>query len=173
MTAHDVQGVLRTLELLKANGFAVTWIDAEGCVRFEAPAPPPDDVIARLDEHDQVIAMLYRPDSSGWSGLDYRRTYAEHLDARLLQGCDPAEAQAAAFRDIVGVWFDRDFAEAARFASPAWCAHCRAPKDVDNVLLPIGWGQRHVFVHDHCWEVWRAARRDKAMKTLAAYGITV
>ena len=42
------------------------------------------------------------------------------------------------------------------------CAHCRRK---DDRLIPMG-VRRHVWVHPHCWEAWRASLRDRARTAL-------
>jgi hypothetical protein len=71
----DVAGALKTLGLLREHGFTIDWVGAEGVVRFEAPTPPPDGVIAMLNVHQQAIAALMKPDWAGLSGLDWRAIY--------------------------------------------------------------------------------------------------
>jgi hypothetical protein len=166
----DIAGALKTLSLLRERGFTVTWIDAEALVRFEAPAPPPDDVMAALDAYEGQIAALMKPDAFGLSGVDYHKAYETRLEERLASGVDRADARAEAFRHALNLWLETEFDFTARFASPWSCAYCARSEGV-SVLLPIGWGNSHHWVHDHCYEAWRSARRAKAVEALTAYGI--
>jgi hypothetical protein len=49
------------------------------------------------------------------------------------------------------------------------CAYCGRPSES---LLPIGVGERHTWLHQACWEQWRADRRAKAIAELAEAGVT-
>ena len=39
------------------------------------------------------------------------------------------------------------------------------------LLLPIGVGARHAWLHDGCWALWREGRRKAAIEALAVMGI--
>jgi hypothetical protein len=166
----DVDVALSTLGLLRQHSFAADWIDAEGLVRFEAPTQPPDAVIAMLDAHQKTIAALMKPDASGFCGLDYYKLCRERFVELLACGADRDDARAQAFEGTLNLWLDREFERTARTSSLWSCAHCGRPEG-DTVLLPIGWGDSHHWLHDACYETWRAARRAKAVKALAQYEI--
>jgi hypothetical protein len=51
------------------------------------------------------------------------------------------------------------------------CAHCGRVETPGAVLLPIGVGVRHGWLHSGCWESWRERRRTEAIATLAEAGI--
>jgi hypothetical protein len=51
------------------------------------------------------------------------------------------------------------------------CAHCGGPETPDAVLKPIGWGERHAWLHSDCWTTWRARRRAEAIAALAQAGV--
>ena len=55
---------------------------------------------------------------------------------------------------------------------PNRCAHCGKPETLAAILLPIGWGARHAWLHDGCWSAWREKRRAEAIAQLAAMGVT-
>ena len=78
-----------------------------------------------------------------------------------------AEAERAAY-DIVVV----DFLNATHpDTDPNRCACCGRAETPSNILLPIGVGARHAWLHDDCWALWRAGRRRAAIEALAAMGI--
>jgi hypothetical protein len=129
----------------------MTWT-AEG-VAFEAPAAPPDEVIAAIDRHEPEINALYRPDGSGRSGIEWRALYARRL----------RERPDAAFENVTIEWLNRHHPG----TSPGHCAHCAK---AGGVLLPVGVGP-HAWIHDNCLDRWRAARRAQAIAALASYGI--
>jgi hypothetical protein len=51
------------------------------------------------------------------------------------------------------------------------CAHCGRPETPGAVLQSIGWGVRHAWLHNDCWEQWRAGRRARAEDELARLGV--
>jgi hypothetical protein len=51
------------------------------------------------------------------------------------------------------------------------CAYCSRSETPDAILLPIGVSERHAWLHDRCWEAWRARRREAAIRELAAMGV--
>jgi hypothetical protein len=192
----NVDVALSTLSLLRHHGFTVAWIDAEACVRFEAPTPPPDNVVATLDVHQQAIAALMKPDWTGLSGLEWRAIYEklarehvrsfrdqlanDHNDRLLLRVGRVAPLAAAtrakkrlrqfalaeAYEHVLTEWLNRHFATHGPHDS---CAHCSGSElHSGDPLLPIGVGP-HVWVHGRCWEAWRAARRANAIEALAEY----
>jgi hypothetical protein len=55
---------------------------------------------------------------------------------------------------------------------PNRCAHCGRDETPDAILLPIGVGGRHAWLHQDCWEPWRARRRARAIVELAEAGVT-
>ena len=158
----DVDAALSTLSLLRQHGFTVTWIDAEGMIRFEAPTTPPADVIAALDAHGQAIVALMKPDGTRFSGLDYRKVYDMRLEERLASGMGRDHAHTEAFEHALHVWLERDFELTARSASPSSCTYCGRPEG-DDVLVPIGVRDPHHWLHSACYEVLesRAAREGR------------
>jgi hypothetical protein len=46
------------------------------------------------------------------------------------------------------------------------CAHCGKRERPDAVLLPIGVGIRHTWLHRNCWVAWRIQRRAR-LKTIS------
>jgi hypothetical protein len=54
---------------------------------------------------------------------------------------------------------------------PNRCAHCGRLETKDLTLLPIGWGEKHTWLHSSCWGPWRELRQSEAIDQLAAVGI--
>jgi hypothetical protein len=160
-------GALLALRLLKAHDVAVKWT-GDG-VDFDAPTKPPDDVMAVLDAHEQAIVALMKPDWAGLSGMDWRANYYRRLRERLRCGAAREMAVVEAFQRVLTGWLNSHL----QATSPIRCAHCGRPEDAlyAGVLLPFGVGP-HAWVHSRCWEAWRAARRRKAIETLAGCGVT-
>ena len=187
---------LSTLSLLPQHGFAVAWIDAEACVRFEAPTTQPDNLLATLDVHQQAVAALMKPDWTGLSGLEWRAIYEKlacehvrsfrdqlangHNDRLLLRvgrvvpltAVTRAKkrlrqyALAEAHEHELTEWLNRHF---STDGPPNRCAHCSGSElHSGDPLLPFGVGPR-AWVHGRCWKAWRAARRQKAIEALAQY----
>jgi hypothetical protein len=50
----------------------------------------------------------------------------------------------------------------------AWCGQLETPAEI---LLPMGVGARHSWLHDCCWAEWREGRRAEAIAMLAGMGI--
>jgi hypothetical protein len=45
------------------------------------------------------------------------------------------------------------------------------PRTPDATLLPIGWGERHAWLHSGCLDPWRTQRRLTAEEELARLGV--
>jgi hypothetical protein len=89
--------------------------------------------------------------------------------ARVMQsrGLSRAEAERAAFETVLinrlnAIHPDTD---------PSRCAHCARPETPDATLLPVGWGERHAWLHDACWAPWRERRRAEAIAARAEAGV--
>lgn len=51
------------------------------------------------------------------------------------------------------------------------CAHCGKPQTPAAILLPIGAGERHAWLHRDCWGLWREQRRAETIAELAKAGV--
>jgi hypothetical protein len=101
----------------------------------------------------------------------------------LSPGCQAFEAEVARVMQIRGL--SRSEAEVVAFenaivahlnathpsSDPSRCAQCGKPETRDSVLLPIGAGNMHAWLHSDCWAPWRAERRAKAEDDLVRLGI--
>jgi hypothetical protein len=100
--------------------------------------------------------------------LDPHRFLAKRVWAFMqTKGIELPEAAREAFRHLVAEYSNATHPS----TDPMRCAQCDEPESANNVLLPIGAGIRHVWVHNNCWEAWRAARRARVIEELAAMGI--
>ena len=51
------------------------------------------------------------------------------------------------------------------------CAHCGKRETPDAILLPIGAGPRHAWLHQRCRDPWAEERRRAAVAELSGMGI--
>ena len=139
---------------------------AHGDLRLEADHEPPAEALDALRDHKEgVVAELRRiaAVAGEWRRIFERRVATVMRVRNLLRG----EAEQAAF-DIVLI----EFLDAAHPDTPSdRCAHCGKLEEPGATLQPIGLGVRHTWLHRHCWEPWRAARRVKAIVELTELGI--
>ena len=99
----------------------------------------------------------------------WRRRKAEKADSiTRLRGLPRPEAEHEAFEHVVVEYLN----ETHPNSDPTRCAHCRGPETQASPLLPIGWGDRHAWLHQRCWVPWRERRWTEAIAALAAMGIT-
>jgi hypothetical protein len=97
-----------------------------------------------------------------------RRFLAVRTEAIMKRrGLSRPEAEREAFSHLVVEFLNLTHPN----ADPARCAQCGGPGSQNDVLLPIGVGARHTWLHGHCWESWRARRRAEVEKELAQFGI--
>jgi hypothetical protein len=121
--------------------------------------PPPGAGARRLDD-------ILNPPPPPLPPL--RQTFEAEI-ARVMQirGLSRLEAERAAF-DIVLV----EFLNATHpDTNPNRCAYCGKPEAPDATLLPIGWSDRHAWLHPDCGAPWRADRRAKGIAALAEAGV--
>jgi hypothetical protein len=137
---------------------AVRLADLDPPPSQRAGDPPPGSGAVRLDD------FLNPPPPA----LPLLRQAFEAEVARVMQihGLSRPAAERAAFENAVvdhmnathpGTLSDR-------------CAHCSKFETPGRVLLPIGTGP-HAWLHNDCWEAWRADRRAKAIAALAEAGV--
>jgi hypothetical protein len=92
------------------------------------------------------------------------------LRSRLLGSCrsSAAEAEVTAFENAIVAHLNANHPDTPSDR----CAYCGRAETRDSILLPIGAGDRHVWLHSGCWTTWRARRRAEAIAMLAKAGIT-
>jgi hypothetical protein len=79
----------------------------------------------------------------------------------------PAEAEREAFAHVVVEYLDSKHANTDRTR----CVWCGKPEGGSDILLPIGVGVHHAWLHSICAEPWRARRREVAVAELATMKI--
>jgi hypothetical protein len=121
--------------------------------------PLPGSGAVRLD------ALLNAP----LAPLPPLRQAFEAAIARVMQirGLPRREAEQAAFDIVLAGLINATHPN----TPPDRCAHCGGPETPDATLLPIGWGERHAWLHSVCVESWRALRRATAIAELAEAGV--
>ena len=77
-----------------------------------------------------------------------------------------AEAEYAAYEILLTEFLNATHPD----TDPNCCACCSRAETPSNILLPIGVGAPHAWLHDDCWAL-RAGRRRVAIETLAGMGI--
>jgi hypothetical protein len=53
------------------------------------------------------------------------------------------------------------------------CAWCGQPEAGGAAVVPFGVGERHTWLHPHCWPAWHRRRRADALAALRSFGIPV
>ena len=111
---------------------------------------------------------LEAPDDPAADAHRWLRKFEDRtIVVQRVRNLPQAEAERVAF-DIVLV----EFLNATHpDTDPNRCACCGRAETPSNILLPIGVGARHAWLHHDCWALWRAGRRRVAIETLAAMGI--
>jgi hypothetical protein len=84
-----------------------------------------------------------------------------------IRGLPRPDAELAAFDFVLVKFLNATHSD----TDPDRCAHCSAPETPDATLLPIGWGERHAWLHSGCLDPWRAQRRLRAEEELARLGV--
>jgi hypothetical protein len=100
--------------------------------------------------------------------LPARRSFEAHVDTIMrMRGLPRLEAERTAFEITLVELLNTSHPDTPSDC----CAHCGRPETPDATLKPIGWGVRHAWLHDDCWEQWRTQRRIKAEDELARLGV--
>jgi hypothetical protein len=116
---------------------------------------------------------------------------SQHVTNAPRQGCDPAdwrayfdrrashyehganirrvEAEQLALNDAIQQWVSGNPAPASHPRSG--CVHCGLGDNPSDRLLPALTLDGHTWVHDQCWEDWRAERRRAAEVSLRDLGV--
>jgi hypothetical protein len=103
------------------------------------------------------------PEAASW-----RCFFEEKTDlAERVRGLTRPEAERAAFDIVLVEFLNRTHPG----TDPNRCAWCGKSETLDTILLPIGVGVRHAWLHSDCWAPWRERRRQAAIVTLAGIGI--
>jgi hypothetical protein len=84
-----------------------------------------------------------------------------------VRGLSRSAAEIAAFENTVVNHLNATFPDTLSDR----CAHCGKRETSDAILLPIGAGARHAWLHQLCRDPWADERRPAAVAELAAMGI--
>jgi hypothetical protein len=127
----------------------------------------PDESLVRLlrDNKPAVMDAILAAETPAGR---WRRLFAEKVDT-LMQflGLPRPEAEREASRHIVTEYSNKTHPN----TDPNRCAGCGKPETPGATLLPIGWGERHAWLHSLCVESWHQKRREQAVARLAVMGI--
>jgi hypothetical protein len=136
-----------------------------GKLRVYSEGEPDESLVRLLRDNKQAVMdaiLAAETESNRW-----RRVIAEKIETVMtIRGLPRPDAEREAF-DIVLV----EFLNATHpDTDPNLCARC-GPETSDATLLPIGWGERHAWLHSGCLDPWRAQRRLRAEEELARLGV--
>ena len=120
--------------------------------------------VERLRARDNKQAILAaETESDRW-----RRVLAEKVETIMQpRGLTRPDAKCEAFQPVPIEYLN----ETHPNSDPTRCAHRGRAETPDATLKPIGWGERHAWLHSDCWAPWRAQRRVKAEDDLARLGV--
>ena len=118
----------------------------------------------------QIIQSLFpdgfgaeTPEAASWECF-----FEEKIElVERVRGLPRLEAQRVAFRVVLVEFLNRTYPNTPSDR----CACCGRPETPGGVLLPIGLGARHAWLHQSCRDPWAEARRKAAVETLAGIGI--
>jgi hypothetical protein len=103
------------------------------------------------------------PEAASW-----RCFFEEKRDlVERVRGLSRPEAERVAFQIVLVEFLNRTYPDTPSDR----CAWCDRPETRDSILLPIGVGARHAWLHSGCWTLWRERRRAEAIARLAEAGI--
>jgi hypothetical protein len=132
------------------------------------PSAMPESIVRDLARHKmEVIELLgrRRPPSNAedWFALFHERAAVLEFDGGLTR----SEAEARALEHCLVEWLNQ-----YPSSSPAGhCAWCGNPESTDAAIVPFGVGERHAWLHPHCWPAWHRRRRADALAALRRFGL--
>jgi hypothetical protein len=130
----------------------------------------PESIVRDLARHKaEVIELLGRGRSpfnpEEWLALFHERAAILEFDRGLTR----PEAEARALERCLVEWLNQHPA-----SSPAdHCAWCGNAESVCAAVVPFGIGERHTWLHPHCWPAWHRRRRATALAALSLIGVPV
>jgi hypothetical protein len=100
---------MSALEALVAARHAGINIKTDGGhLVLEAPAPPPAELLERLQRHKTAIVELVQPKADGWSGEDWQVLLNERAAIAEFDGGLPRpQAEAQGFSECIAEWLNR------------------------------------------------------------------
>jgi len=134
------------------RGFTVR-LDPDGVRLRFAPGAPPDLVDLLRTNKPELVAYLQT-----------RQEFEDHVaNVMQVRGLPRPDAERVAYAIVLTGFLNRTHPNTPSDV----CARCGQPGD----LRPIGWGERHAWVHDTCWRPWNDERQAGAEQELAGMGI--
>jgi hypothetical protein len=85
----------------------------------------------------------------------WRRILVEKVETIIqLRALPRLEAEREGFEHLMVEYLDSTHPN----TDPTRCGHCGDPEPSAATLLPVGWGERHAWLHQRCWVPWRERR---------------
>jgi hypothetical protein len=152
------------LALAASHGVRVTF--SRGDLHLEADREPPAEALVALRDYKAaVVAELRR---NAVATAEQRQLFERHVATIMrVRSLSRPGAELIAFENLVTERLNATHPN----TDPDRCAHCGKAEAPAATLLPIGWGARHAWLHNDCWEKWRAGRRAAVEKELALQGV--
>jgi hypothetical protein len=122
----------------------------------------------------KLSAAAASPAESGkpspFDAADYRMLFDERVAILEFDGgLTRSDAETKAIEYCVTEWLNRHPS-----SSPAGhCVWCSNPESAGAGVVPFGVGERHTWLHPHCWPAWYRRRRADALAALGSLGIPV
>jgi hypothetical protein len=111
---------------------------------------------------------LEAPDDRCADASRWRRKFEDRtIVVQRVRHLPRVEAERAAYEMVLVEFLNATHPD----TDPSRCAWCSRPETPGGVLLPIGVGARHAWLHDACHAPWRERRRAEAIAALAEAGI--
>jgi hypothetical protein len=133
-----------------------------GNLRVYSEGEPDESLVRLLRDNKQAVVdaiLAAETESDRW-----RRILAEKVETIVkMRGLTRPDAEREAFQHVLIEYLNKTNPN----TDPTRCGHCGGPETPDAILLPIGVGERHAWLHTDCWELWREARRTAAIAELA------
>jgi hypothetical protein len=137
-----------------------------GDLRVYSEGEPDESLVRLLRDNKQAVVdaiLAAETESDRW-----RRHRTETIETIItMRGLARPDAEREAFKHVLIEYSNETHPD----TDPDRCAHCGGPETPDATLLPIGWGDRHAWLHSGCLDPWRAQRRLKAEDGLARLGV--
>jgi hypothetical protein len=156
------------IEEVRAFGAALC---AEGeRLRVVSDHPLPDELLRRLKVAKPALIAALRH-SAVWDKEDWRAQFDEYAGvAQYDNRVTRAKAERIAFEGCIALWLSKNPPQpGAAFT----CINCGLPTScVNAVALAIPRFTQGAWVHSHCLDAYRRARRAEATSVLAVFGVT-
>jgi hypothetical protein len=116
-----------------------------GKLRVYSEGEPDESLVRLLRDNKQAVVdaiLAAETESDHW-----RRVLAEKTQTiMMIRGLSRHDAEREAFEHVVIEFLN----ETRPNSDLTRCAHCCGPETPDATLLPIGWGDRHAWLHQGC-----------------------